>query len=438
MVSVVFPAAGSSVRMRGLLGNVTNKNFLELTGETVLLRTLKTFSQSERVDFLIIVVAAGELKTVEKLLGSTDGLKPWKITTGGSERQYSIANGLRLVPKESDIILVHDAARPLVSVETIDAVIEGAEKFGAAIAAVPAKDTIKIKDRDEFVKATPQRATLAAVQTPQGFRRDILLRAYEKAEEDDFLGTDDAMLVERLGVKIKIIRSDYRNIKITTPEDIQVANMLLSMTRGGGNFDFIVKWATELQSLAQAGLFYGAEKFDLERYRRIREISVEMLAHKTEVSLEKIPDLFCDESGYQTPKVDTRAAIFENGKILLVHEATGKWSLPGGWCDVGISPAENTVKESKEEAGVNVIVKKVIAVYDRAKHNQPKLVHSVTKIFYLCEKVSGGFVPNIETTESGYFNENDLPELDESKVTAEQISTCFAASRAKVWETVFD
>lgn len=105
-----------------------------------------------------------------------------------------------------------------------------------------------------------------------------------------------------------------------------------------------LSWAIELQSLAQAGLTYGHDPYDLERYKRIREISAEMVAHKSDIPAEKVKELFCNETGYQTPKVDTRAAIFNDGKILLVHESNGTWSLPGGWCDVNQSVAENTVK----------------------------------------------------------------------------------------------
>ncbi len=223
MVAAIFPAAGSSTRMGGGL----NKNFLELAGEPVLLRTLKTFSLVARVKFLIVVVAAHEVATVEKILSAEKNLKPWLVTVGGSERQYSIANGLKLLPEDAEIILVHDAARPLISVQTIDEVIDAAEKFGGAIAAVPAKDTIKIVDAQGFVKFTPPRKDLVAVQTPQGFRREILLQAYEKAAAENFLGTDDASLVERLGAQIKIVDGGYCNIKITTPEDISVAETFL-------------------------------------------------------------------------------------------------------------------------------------------------------------------------------------------------------------------
>ena len=221
MVTAIFPAAGASRRM----GAGTNKIFLELGGESVLVRTLKTFSQSARINFLIVVT--NEVETVTEILNATPNLKPFAVTAGGSERQYSIANGLKLVPNDAEIVLVHDAARPLINLETIENVIDAAEKFGGAIAAVPEKNTIKVIDAEGFVKSTPPRAELVAVQTPQGFKKEILLRAYEQAATDNFLGTDDASLVERIGGKIKIVKSSYKNIKITTPEDIQIAETFL-------------------------------------------------------------------------------------------------------------------------------------------------------------------------------------------------------------------
>ncbi len=224
MVTAIFPAAGASRRMK----TDTNKNFLEIGGEIVLIRTLKTFSQVERINFLIVVVAENEVEIVEKILSAEKNLKPYKIVVGGSERQYSIANGLKFVPDDAEIILVHDAARPLINLRTIEEVIDAAEKFDGAIAAVREKNTIKIIDAENFVKETPPRSELVAVQTPQGFRKKILLDAYKKAAEDNFLGTDDASLVERIGGKVKIVWSDYKNIKITTPEDIKVAESFLS------------------------------------------------------------------------------------------------------------------------------------------------------------------------------------------------------------------
>lgn len=199
-----------------------------------------------------------------------------------------------------------------------------------------------------------------------------------------------------------------------------------------------LKWAVELQAIAQAGLFYGKDCFDKERYERIREISVEMLSCKTGLSMEKVKDLFCCETGYQTPKLDTRAAIFQNGKILLVHEANGSWALPGGWCDVDLSVAENTVKEVKEEAGLDVIVKRVIAVQDREKHNLPIYAYKVCKIFLQCEAIGGTFSSNLETTGFAFFGVDELPELAEEKNTREQIEMCFHAMQSDSWEALFD
>lgn len=197
-------------------------------------------------------------------------------------------------------------------------------------------------------------------------------------------------------------------------------------------------WAIELQSLAQAGLTYGKDVYDKERYERIRTIAAEMMSYKTDLSIEKVKDLFCNESGYQTPKLDTRAAIFSSGKILLVQENNGKWSLPGGWVDVNLSVKENTIKEVKEESGLDVTADKIIAVQDRNKHNLPMYAYGVCKIFVLCSVLGGKFISNIETTGSAYFAENDLPELAAEKNTKEQIAMCFNAYKDKNWVTVFD
>lgn len=201
--------------------------------------------------------------------------------------------------------------------------------------------------------------------------------------------------------------------------------------------DQIAEWAKELQSLAQAGLFYGHDKYDRERYQRIREIAAEMMAMRTDIPAEKIMGLFCNDEGYQTPKVDTRAAIFQDGKILLVCEK-GKWSIPGGWCEYNLSPADNIVKETKEEAGLDVSVRKVIAVLDRDKHNLPPYAYGVVKIFYLCDVTGGSFTENIETTESRYFSEDGLPPLAEEKCSEEQVRMCFEAYRSDEWSTAFD
>ena len=199
-----------------------------------------------------------------------------------------------------------------------------------------------------------------------------------------------------------------------------------------------LQWAVELQSLAQAGLFYGKDSYDLERYERIREISAEMISYRSELPLETVKDLFCADIGYQTPKLDTRAAIFKDGKILLVHEANGTWALPGGWVDVNVSVEENAVKEVKEEAGLDIRVVRVIAVQDREKHNLPVYAYKVCIIFLQCEVLGGEFVPNIETTGFDYFGMDELPRLAEEKNNREQIEMCFRAMDSETWEALYD
>ena len=200
-----------------------------------------------------------------------------------------------------------------------------------------------------------------------------------------------------------------------------------------------LQWAIELQSLAQAGLTYGKDVYDRERYERIRDISAEILSHMSDIPTETVKDLFCNETGYQTPKLDTRAAIFRNGEILLVHESNGKWSLPGGWCDVDVSVGENTIKEVKEESGLDVTADSIIAIQDRAKHNLPAYAYGICKVFVLCSLIGGSFQENFETTGFEYFSENNLPDLATEKNTAEQIKMCFDAHRAgDAWKVYFD
>lgn len=202
------------------------------------------------------------------------------------------------------------------------------------------------------------------------------------------------------------------------------------------------KWtelAIRVQSLAQGGLAYSDNSYDRERYEELREIAAQMLSCETEVPTETIKTFFCNEIGYQTPKIDTRAAVFQEGKILLVHEKNGTWSLPGGWCDVDQSVASNVIKETKEEAGLDVVAEQLIAVQDWRKHNPCNLPYGVIKLFVQCRAIGGAFDENIETTEIRYFDRDALPEnLAAEKNTAEQIQMCFDAYQRKDWKTVLD
>lgn len=199
-----------------------------------------------------------------------------------------------------------------------------------------------------------------------------------------------------------------------------------------------LRWAMEMQSIGQCGLTYAKDPYDLQRYQRLRDLAAEMLSWQTELPAEKIKSLFCSEEGYQTPKLDTRAAMFRDGKILLVRERSGRWALPGGWVDVLESVASNTVKEVKEEAGLDVEARRIIAVQDRNRHNTPPYAYGICKVFVLCGILGGGFVENLETTASDFFPLEHLPPLAQEKTTREQIALCFEAYEAEHWETRFD
>ena len=194
----------------------------------------------------------------------------------------------------------------------------------------------------------------------------------------------------------------------------------------------------ELQFIAQAGLTYSKDRFDLERFGRIREIAAEIVSCNTDLSFEQVHDLFCLESGYQTPKLDSRAAIIRDGKILLVQEMTGRWSMPGGWVDMDQTIRENTVKEAREEAGMLVAPVKIVAVQDRNRHNLPPQAYNICKVFILCEPIEGKFERNIETVQSGWFPPDRLPQMDADKTTEEQVAMCFAAAENENWKVLFD
>lgn len=201
-----------------------------------------------------------------------------------------------------------------------------------------------------------------------------------------------------------------------------------------------LKWAIDIQSIAQAGIAYTKYIYDKERYEMLRDIAAEMISFKTEIPKKKVYNLFCNEKGYQTPKIDTRAAVFKDNKILLVHENNGKWSLPGGWCDVLESVASNTIKEVFEESGYNVECEKVVAIHDRNKHNLPIYAYGVCKIFVQCKLIDGEFIENIETTEANFFDFDSICNLDlaEEKCTKQQIEMCFNAYKSNNWKVIFD
>ena len=173
-----------------------------------------------------------------------------------------------------------------------------------------------------------------------------------------------------------------------------------------------IRWARELQALAQSGLTFTRDAYDRERYERLRDVSVEIFAHHTTEPVERIATLFADQKGYATPKIDVRAAVFDgSGRILMVRETAdgGRWTLPGGWADVNLTAAENAVKEVREESGYEVEVTKLAAAWDRTRQRHPVGVFSCAKMFFLCRVVGGAAATSLETSEVGWFAESDLP-----------------------------
>ncbi|MEH7117739.1 2-C-methyl-D-erythritol 4-phosphate cytidylyltransferase [Neobacillus vireti] len=218
---VIIPAAGLGKRMRA----GKNKLLLELKEVPVLIHTLRVFEEDEACRKIILAINPQDEKEIKKLLNKYQITKVNDLVAGGQERQHSIHNGLKTVHGDG-IILVHDAARPFIRKDHIHRLTEKAEETGAAIIGVPAKDTMK-KVTNGVVMETVERSSLWVVQTPQAFRISILKEAYEKAARDQFVGTDDASLVERLDAEVSIVEGDYDNIKLTTPEDLYFAEAII-------------------------------------------------------------------------------------------------------------------------------------------------------------------------------------------------------------------
>jgi ADP-ribose pyrophosphatase YjhB (NUDIX family) len=185
-------------------------------------------------------------------------------------------------------------------------------------------------------------------------------------------------------------------------------------------------WAKQLQSLAQAGLAYSKDIYDVERFELIRNISVEMLSQQTGMEMTVIKDLFASETGYATPKVDIRAVIFKDNKILMVKEnSDGSWALPGGWADIGLTPSEVAVKEVKEESGFDVKAVKLLAVMDMKCHPHPPSPFHIYKMFIQCEIIGGQPMKGLETSAVEFFSENKLPPLSIARNTQSQIEIAF-------------
>jgi ADP-ribose pyrophosphatase YjhB (NUDIX family) len=200
-----------------------------------------------------------------------------------------------------------------------------------------------------------------------------------------------------------------------------------------------LEWATRLQSIAQAGLTFGENQYDLDRYQQLRNLSVEIMHEYTGVSNEKIRDLFASETGYQTPKVDIRASVFRDNKILMVKEKIdGAWSLPGGWADVNSSVSESAVRECLEEAGAKVRPKRIVAIHVANRHCEFLYPCTIYKVIVECELIESNFVSNTETLEADFFPIDSLPRLSTERNTRSQIELCYEARKHPVFEANFD
>ncbi|WP_349730250.1 NUDIX hydrolase [Peribacillus frigoritolerans] len=187
-----------------------------------------------------------------------------------------------------------------------------------------------------------------------------------------------------------------------------------------------LEWAKQLQSIAQAGITYSKDVYDLERFELIRNISVEILSQQTDMDKTVLKSLFASETGYATPKVDIRAVVFRDNKILMVREnSDGDWALPGGWGDIGLTPSEVAIKEVKEESGFEVKAIKLLGVLDKNCHPHPPSLYHVYKMFIQCEIIGGQPIKGIETSAVEFFAENELPTLSKARNTRTQIEMAF-------------
>lgn len=237
-------------------------------------------------------------------------------------------------------------------------------------------------------------------------------------------------------INVFILRKEYDFLDIKNAIFIKKIEDIVNVFKN----DVWKKWAQELQFLAQSSLAYSKDKFDRERSERIRDIACEMLSYKYDLSIEKIKMDFASEIGYQTPKVETRAAIIKDNKILLVKEQLdGKWALPGGYQDVNVSVRENVIKEASEEAGAVVQPLKVVAVLDYNRHHHVNFPLGMVKIFVLCEYINHSFNENTETLGAEFYSLDDLPELSLTRTTKKQLEMCFECYKnPENWDTIFD
>ena len=223
MNGVVIVAAGTGSRMKKDI----NKQFIKLKNKEIVAHTVDKFYNSENIDDIVVVIREDEEEYFNKNIKEKYGFTDIKVAHGGNERQDSVFNGIKMLKKECDVVLIHDGARPFVTDDIIKRSINKANEHNAIVVGVKLKDTIKVVSDNGNIVDTPNRSYLWAVQTPQVFKYDIITKAYEDAYNNNYYGTDDAMLVERIGYNVKMIEGSYNNIKITTQEDLEFGEQIL-------------------------------------------------------------------------------------------------------------------------------------------------------------------------------------------------------------------
>ena len=221
--TAVIVAAGKGRRM----GTEVSKQFLPLGGKEILAHSVEKFEKADNIRNIVLVTGEDSLQDVRDMAQEYGWKKITSVVAGGKERQDSVWNGLQAVSSDTEIVLIHDGVHPFVTEGILNHSIETAVEMGGCVAGVPAKDTIKVCNNENIAIATPDRSTLWQVQTPQTFQKELIIQAYQKAKAEGFVGTDDASLAEYSGCPVKVIMGSYRNIKITTKEDLLIGEAFL-------------------------------------------------------------------------------------------------------------------------------------------------------------------------------------------------------------------
>jgi ADP-ribose pyrophosphatase YjhB (NUDIX family) len=254
--------------------------------------------------------------------------------------------------------------------------------------------------------------------------------------------------VQKTEAKFKLSQQQNPGVRQNVAEQLQrspfansraVGDLMAGRKANQGKEGNLLEWARRLQALAQNGLAFTKDPFDKDRYEAIRNLAAEMIASDTGIEVEVIREIFLQDAGYATPKIDVRGAVFRDDTLLLVRERSdGKWTVPGGYADIGYSPSEAAVKEVREESGYLTRATKILMAYDKRKQDHPAELRHIYKLFYLCELLGGEPKPDQEISEVGFFGENEIPELSLARVTPNQIKRLFHHHRTPNLPTDFD